>query len=470
MGAPLWQQMNAMQASQYPSQMGASNMQFMNSASNHHFMHQPQNQAFAGDLQSQFAAPQQQSFAPMSAFTVTSGHSQQQSAFMVPPAGYDVGVSLPHKPVPVSTNPAAATNAWNPSMAMPDQHQVGPSYYPMPQDTPQTQQAIALQKAALQQQMQLAYNEAQQFEQQLAVKQQLRAHSIPAQQQPSLAGWHGMHQNATQSLPRSGLMPKQVKKRKALTFPEKFMAALVKHEANEDVVAWLPDGKSFVIVNPELFVKQVLAPVFKHSKYASFVRKLHRWGFQRLTSGSGTDCFHHPMFCKHRQELVKSISCMPRDGMNGKMDHESLELSPHGLPDLLSVSPPPSLAGVEKFAKIRPVSIQLAPVARMGLPPVSDLSEEAAGSCGTSTVTTTSAIPAAAAMLEPAGEVNVNVHSLNESLASAPTRPKSGGGSEDDDSSTGSGNSDPSHTGMLKRTLLHASLASPAERVDLRIP
>ena len=246
------------------------------------------------------------------------------------------------------------------------------------------------------------------------------------------------------------------------------MAALVKHESNDDVVAWLPDGKSFVIVNPELFVKQVLAPVFKHSKYASFVRKLHRWGFQRLTSGSGTDCFHHPMFCKHRKELVKSISCMPRDGMIGRMDPESLELSSQGLPDLLSASPPPSLAGVEKFARIPPASIQLAPITRMGLPPPSIVAEEETGSCGTSAATGTTAAHIAAPMLELA-EVNVSIRSSNESHSSGPIMPTTAGSEDDDDSSTGSGNSDPSHTGMLKRTLLHASLAS-AERVDLCMP
>ena len=196
MGATLWQQMNVMQT-HYPSQSGASQLQmpYMNSASTNHFMHQTQPQVFASDFQTQFGLPQQQYFAPMSAFTVNTGHSQQQSAFMVPQTGFEGGASLPHRPVPVPANPSAASNAWNPSMAIPDQPQVGPSYYAMPQDTPQTQQAIALQKAALQQQMQLAYNEAQHFEQQLAVKQQLRAQSIPTQQQqqqPSLAGWNGV--------------------------------------------------------------------------------------------------------------------------------------------------------------------------------------------------------------------------------------------------------------------------------------
>lgn len=79
---------------------------------------------------------------------------------------------------------------------------------------------------------------------------------------------------------------KKEKKKRAKTFPEKLMQALIEH-SDEEAVAWLPDGKSFVIVNPDLFCDDVLSNVFKISKYASFVRKLHRWGFVRLTSGTG---------------------------------------------------------------------------------------------------------------------------------------------------------------------------------------
>lgn len=79
---------------------------------------------------------------------------------------------------------------------------------------------------------------------------------------------------------------KKEKKKRAKTFPEKLMHALIDH-SDEEAVAWLPDGKSFVIVNPDLFCEDVLSNVFKISKYASFVRKLHRWGFVRLTSGTG---------------------------------------------------------------------------------------------------------------------------------------------------------------------------------------
>jgi hypothetical protein len=89
---------------------------------------------------------------------------------------------------------------------------------------------------------------------------------------------------------------KNKSKKRAKTFPEKLMQGMVDQAGNDDdAVAWLPDGKSFVVVSPDLFCNRILANVFKESKYASFVRKLHRWGFVRLTSGTGTDCFSHPV-------------------------------------------------------------------------------------------------------------------------------------------------------------------------------
>eukprot|EP00542_Grammatophora_oceanica_P019231 CAMPEP_0194030654 /NCGR_PEP_ID=MMETSP0009_2-20130614/4049_1 /TAXON_ID=210454 /ORGANISM="Grammatophora oceanica, Strain CCMP 410" /LENGTH=484 /DNA_ID=CAMNT_0038670633 /DNA_START=129 /DNA_END=1583 /DNA_ORIENTATION=+ len=161
-------------------------------------------------------------------------------------------------------------------------------------------------------------------------------------------GGLGMGQHSAPVLPTSS------KKRKAKTFPVKFMQALVEHP-NEDAVAWLPDGKSFVIVQPDLFVENVLKHMFKECKYASFVRKLHRWGFVRLTSGTGTDCFHHPLFQKDRMDLCQRIVCTPREGSSGSKSSSAKALQQqqrqqqHQEAQSAGVDKPPSLAGVEKF-------------------------------------------------------------------------------------------------------------------------
>jgi len=137
-------------------------------------------------------------------------------------------------------------------------------------------------------------------------------------------------------------------RKKAKTFPVKLMQALMENP-NEDAVAWLPDGKSFVIVNPDIFVDTVLKRVFKECKYASFVRKLHRWGFVRLTSGTGTDCFHHPLFQQNRMDMCAKIICTPRDSSKAsEAEKRAAAAQQQAITDK-----PPSLAGVEKFFRTK---------------------------------------------------------------------------------------------------------------------
>jgi hypothetical protein len=68
----------------------------------------------------------------------------------------------------------------------------------------------------------------------------------------------------------------------------------------------------------------------------------HSWGFVRLTSGTGTDCFHHPQFQKNKRDLAGKIV-----SIRGEKDN---------LPIFKSNVKPPSLAGVEKFIRAKVVA------------------------------------------------------------------------------------------------------------------
>ena len=65
-------------------------------------------------------------------------------------------------------------------------------------------------------------------------------------------------------------------------FPQRLLAIL-SDPSLCDVVAWLPHGKSFVIIRPDVFTEQVLPKYLpptdarSSTKYASFTRKLNRW-------------------------------------------------------------------------------------------------------------------------------------------------------------------------------------------------
>mmetsp|Transcript_895 Transcript_895/g.2254 ORF Transcript_895/g.2254 Transcript_895/m.2254 type:complete len:565 (-) Transcript_895:481-2175(-) len=154
------------------------------------------------------------------------------------------------------------------------------------------------------------------------------------------------------SIEPSPMMRQAEKKREPSPFPKQLWEAMMTDgPSNDDAFEWLPDGKSFVIVDPDLFCTEILDRKFKQSKYGSFVRKLHRWGFIRLTSGTGTDCFHHPLFQRTKPYLVLQIKCSNRNGKTSKAKGHN----PYARGDIIH-NAQPSLMGVEKFIRAKVVS------------------------------------------------------------------------------------------------------------------
>lgn len=108
-------------------------------------------------------------------------------------------------------------------------------------------------------------------------------------------------------------IPEHKKPDAALTFPEKLMN-LMKFAEKQDTetfcVAWLADGKSFVVRNPEEFIRKVLPKFFKATKFSSFTRKLYRWGFRQVNRGIGPDdpiIFGNEFFQRDNLELMAKM-------------------------------------------------------------------------------------------------------------------------------------------------------------------
>lgn len=65
-------------------------------------------------------------------------------------------------------------------------------------------------------------------------------------------------------------------------FPERLMSIL-NDSALSDIVTWLPHGRSFVVIRPDVFAEKVMPTYFPSpdaktsTKYPSFTRKLNRW-------------------------------------------------------------------------------------------------------------------------------------------------------------------------------------------------
>lgn len=106
-------------------------------------------------------------------------------------------------------------------------------------------------------------------------------------------------------------IPEHKKPDAALTFPEKLMNMMQYADNFKDdenyCIAWIPDGKSFVVRNPDTFTRQVLPKFFKATKFQSFTRKLYRWGFRQVNRGIGPDdpiIFGNEHFQRDDEELM----------------------------------------------------------------------------------------------------------------------------------------------------------------------
>ena len=75
-------------------------------------------------------------------------------------------------------------------------------------------------------------------------------------------------------------------------FPQTLMSVLSNDQVS-DIITWLPHGKGFIILQTKKFVSDVLPQYFKHAKFSSFTRKLHRWGFTRVARGPESGTYYH---------------------------------------------------------------------------------------------------------------------------------------------------------------------------------
>jgi HSF-type DNA-binding len=84
--------------------------------------------------------------------------------------------------------------------------------------------------------------------------------------------------------------------------------------AHEDVITWMPDGMAFTIVNHKRFTMELMPKIFNIRNMSSFVRKLGRWGFNRVHEKEtrNSDIFKHKDFQKGNSERCKAVKCVGR--------------------------------------------------------------------------------------------------------------------------------------------------------------
>ena len=101
---------------------------------------------------------------------------------------------------------------------------------------------------------------------------------------------------------------------KRVSFAEQLMA-LLDDDANAEVIAWMPDGKAFTIIDPKRFTKVEMPKHFNIRNMSSFVRKLTRWGFRRFMCKEtmNSDLFKHKDFQRGNLKLCSEIKCLGRN-------------------------------------------------------------------------------------------------------------------------------------------------------------
>ncbi|GAX12074.1 hypothetical protein FisN_8Lh176 [Fistulifera solaris] len=79
-------------------------------------------------------------------------------------------------------------------------------------------------------------------------------------------------------------------------------------EGFEEIVAWQPHGRAFLVHDHHRFVDEVMPKYFRQTRFSSFQRQLSLYGFLRLTKGADSGAYYNewflrglPHLCAHMQ-------------------------------------------------------------------------------------------------------------------------------------------------------------------------
>ena len=97
-------------------------------------------------------------------------------------------------------------------------------------------------------------------------------------------------------------------------------------EGNDCIVSWQPHRKAFRVHRPEEFSQWIMPRYFKQTKYKSFQRQLHIYGFNRIQSGIDKGAYYHELFVADNRSLCLRMVRQKIKGTSSK--HESDQPDP----------------------------------------------------------------------------------------------------------------------------------------------
>ncbi|KAK1740863.1 heat shock factor family protein [Skeletonema marinoi] len=87
-------------------------------------------------------------------------------------------------------------------------------------------------------------------------------------------------------------------------FPAR-LHAMLSNEQYSHIIAWMPHGRAWKVLDRRLLVEEAIPRYFKQNKYPSFARQLSGWGFKRLLKkGPDMGCYYHECFLRGYPRLT----------------------------------------------------------------------------------------------------------------------------------------------------------------------
>jgi hypothetical protein len=115
-------------------------------------------------------------------------------------------------------------------------------------------------------------------------------------------------------------------------FPFKVHAMLgaVERAGMESIVSWQPHGNTFRIHKPKEFAEIIVPRYFNQTKYRSFQRQLHIYGFQRVRDKTSPDfgAYHHELFQRGQSQLCFQMARQKIKGISNKKESTAKRGSP----------------------------------------------------------------------------------------------------------------------------------------------
>jgi HSF-type DNA-binding len=108
-------------------------------------------------------------------------------------------------------------------------------------------------------------------------------------------------------------------------FPERLFHMLDRAEAEgkASTISWQPHGRCFVVWNVEEFTSMLTTWLPGMTRWKSFQRQLHLWGFKRLTKGPDLNGYFHESFLRYRPNLLPNIRRKRRKAGAGEQKTEA---------------------------------------------------------------------------------------------------------------------------------------------------